>query len=177
MPHPDVKVEIAFNTSGTETWYEDSPSWTNVTSDVLTVTVERGRSRDAERFGASNAIVVLENNDRKYDPWNPSSVYYVAERPYRRNLIRNCQTYDYDYDFNYLDATSFYPNSTSMCFFEDSYYRSVTFPFPTYTYSLIYYDTVKSEDISVSASTTYTFSAYLGLDAPYTANARVFIEY
>lgn len=89
MPHPTPKVEIAFNASGTETWYENSPVWTDVTADVRSVSVSRGRSRDSERFGATNATVVLDNSSREYDPWNSLSSYWVPAVTERINLIKN----------------------------------------------------------------------------------------
>lgn len=105
MPHPTPKVEIAFNTSGTETWYEESPVWTDVTADVMSVSVTRGRSRDSERFGATNATVVLDNSSREYDPWNSSSSYWVPAVTERINLLKNSR-----FDYN-LDYPAYFPNS------------------------------------------------------------------
>jgi len=70
MPFPTPKVYIAFD----DTPYALSPTWTEVTTDVLSMSIQRGRSDDWGSFDGS-AEVVLLNTSRKYDPFNTASTY------------------------------------------------------------------------------------------------------
>lgn len=45
-----------------------APTWTEVTSDVRKVDVQRGRSNELDDFQAGRATIVLNNRGRKYDP-------------------------------------------------------------------------------------------------------------
>jgi hypothetical protein len=55
----------------------------DVTDDVRSVTVRRGRSRELERYQAGAATVTLDNKDRKYDPAAGTAVtpYGASMRP------------------------------------------------------------------------------------------------
>ena len=70
MPFPTPKVYIAFD----DTPYALSPTWTEVTTDVLSMSIDRGTDGDWSTFSGS-AQVVLLNNSRKYDPYNTASTY------------------------------------------------------------------------------------------------------
>lgn len=62
----------------------------DVTSDVQSVQIRRGRSRQLERFTAGNANVVLRNfgpSARKYDPLNTASPYYGQIVPRKQVVI------------------------------------------------------------------------------------------
>lgn len=54
---------------------------TDVTSDVQSVLINRGRSRDLETFFAGNCSVRLLNNERKYENTNTSSPYSPGIEP------------------------------------------------------------------------------------------------
>ena len=82
MPFPTPIVEIAFNDGP----YVASPTWTNVTSDVRYMTIDRGRSDDWQPFYGS-ASVVLSNLNRTYDPFNTSGTYYGKLLPRRQIRI------------------------------------------------------------------------------------------
>lgn len=71
MSYPTLKVSIAFGQGP----YQASPTWTDVTSDVRSATVRRGKSDDVEPFSSGTATVTLDNRARKYDPFNTSSPY------------------------------------------------------------------------------------------------------
>ena len=83
MPLPTPIVEIAFDDSP----YAVSPTWTAVTSYVRSMTVDRGRSDDWGDFSGS-ASVVLDNRDRRFDPFNTSGIYYGKLLPRRQIRIR-----------------------------------------------------------------------------------------
>jgi hypothetical protein len=81
MPYPTPIVEIAFDASP----YDVSPTWTNVTSWVRSLSTDRGRSDDWDDFYGS-AQVVLNNRTRLFDPYNTSGTYYGKLLP--RKQIR-----------------------------------------------------------------------------------------
>jgi hypothetical protein len=86
MSRPDTRVRIAFDLAagGVGNFFTlDDPVLgeldnapfglagdilEDVTEDVRTVTVRRGRSRELERFQAGAATIALDNSERKYDP-------------------------------------------------------------------------------------------------------------
>jgi hypothetical protein len=86
MSRPDTRVRIAFDLAagGVGDFFTlDDPVkgeldnapfglsgdiLQDVTDDVRSITVRRGRSRELERYQAGAATVVLDNKDRKYDP-------------------------------------------------------------------------------------------------------------
>ena len=54
---------------------------TDVTSDVQSVSISRGRSRDLDTFRTGNASIRLLNNERKYENINTSSPYSPGIEP------------------------------------------------------------------------------------------------
>lgn len=84
----------------------------DVTDDVRSVTIRRGRSRTLQKFTAGNATVVLDNraaNGAKYDPTNTSSPYYGSVVPGKQITITrdgivlyvgNTADWNYSYDVN-----------------------------------------------------------------------------
>lgn len=59
----------------------------DVTSDVRSVQIKRGRSRQLDRFTAGNANITLNNRTRKYDPLNTASPYYGSLIPRKQIVI------------------------------------------------------------------------------------------
>ena len=86
MPFPTPKVEIAFDDGP----YVASPTWTDVTSFVRGMGIDRGRSDDWSDFYGS-ATVVLDNRARTFDPFYTSGTYYGKLLP--RRQIRITATY------------------------------------------------------------------------------------
>lgn len=82
MPYPTPKVEIAFNDGP----YVASPTWTDVTSDVRDMSIDRGTDGDWGTF-SGNAYVTLDNRDRAYDPFYTSGAYYGKLLPRRQIRI------------------------------------------------------------------------------------------
>jgi hypothetical protein len=56
-------------------------TWTDVTSDAIDVTINRGRQQELNQFGAGTATVILDNRSRRYDP-----SYTGAGAPYNGNI-------------------------------------------------------------------------------------------
>ena len=82
MPYPVAKVYIAFDDGP----YVLSPTWTEVTSSVRSMSIDRGRSDDWSTFSGS-ASVVLNNRARLYDPFYTSGTYYGKLLPRRQIKI------------------------------------------------------------------------------------------
>lgn len=66
-------VEVGFSTSagsGTVPLGStlSSITWTDVTEYVQGVSIQRGRSNELDDFSTGSATIVLENNDRRFDP-------------------------------------------------------------------------------------------------------------
>lgn len=102
MPAPSTKVEIGFDLSalGGPFFILDDPvqgvldntTYTlggtlfyDVSDDVLRVSVNRGKSRQLDKFTAGNSAITFINQDRAYDPLNASSPYFGQIIP-RRTL-------------------------------------------------------------------------------------------
>jgi hypothetical protein len=88
MAYPVAKVYIAFNDGP----YEPTPTynpavplsgWTDVTSSVRAMSIDRGRSDDWDTFNGS-ATVVLNNLTRLYDPFYTSGTYFGKLLPRRQ---------------------------------------------------------------------------------------------
>lgn len=62
-----LKVEIGFGGDTLST-----PTWTNVTADVKSVDIVRGRTSAQDMFPPGTCQLVLDNTDFVYDPDNPS---------------------------------------------------------------------------------------------------------
>jgi hypothetical protein len=81
MPFPTTKVEISF----TATTYERNPAtWVDVTQYVRNISIRRGRSGDLEQFPTATASVILDNRDRRFDPFNTAGPYYGQLTPRRQ---------------------------------------------------------------------------------------------
>jgi hypothetical protein len=80
MAFPTTKIEIAFNDGP----YVASPTWTDVTTDVRSLSVKRGRTDDYSQFPTGSATVVLSNRTEKYNPLNTAGVYYGKLLPRRQ---------------------------------------------------------------------------------------------
>lgn len=69
MARPALTVEVAFGS----TWQTASPTWTDITADVLSVSTSTGRGRDSASLTAGAAKVVCFNPDDSYTPDLPAS--------------------------------------------------------------------------------------------------------
>lgn len=66
------KVEILFS---------GDAAYTDVTANLVSVDVVRGRSTETDIFQAGSATIILRNNDRQYDPLNTAGAYYGKIAP------------------------------------------------------------------------------------------------
>jgi hypothetical protein len=82
MPFPVAKVSVAFDDGP----YVVSPTWTDITSSVRSMSVDRGRSDDWGTITGS-ANVVLNNRERLFDPFYTSGTYYGKLLPRRQIKI------------------------------------------------------------------------------------------
>jgi hypothetical protein len=113
--YPLHKVEMSFvdNPLGADPYDYSGSSpvggWIDVTADVRSASVDRGRNNDLEKVDAGTATIVLDNRTRKYDPLNQSSVYWDSTagatllKPRRQVKIsgvypNDCTVNNYCYD-------------------------------------------------------------------------------
>lgn len=80
---PVVGVYIAFDDGP----YVASPTWTEITQYVRSVSTRRGRADDFEQFETGTAQLVLDNRARTFDPFYTSGPYYLKLTPRRQIRI------------------------------------------------------------------------------------------
>ena len=83
MGRPQITVRIAFGSNPL-----DTPVWTDVSSYVRAISMQRGRQRELDRIEAGTAHLTLSNQDGRFDPTNSSSPYWPNVKPARRINIR-----------------------------------------------------------------------------------------
>jgi hypothetical protein len=84
MAVPQLLVEVAFDAPKP---YTVNPTWTDITSDVRTISINRGRSDDFDDQFVTNATLELNNQTRKYDPFNDAGPYAGKLTPRRQIRI------------------------------------------------------------------------------------------
>ncbi len=65
--------------------------WSNITSNCIAGTIQRGRHYELDRFAAGRCSLTLRSTTRLFDPDNPSSTYYPNVVPMRQ--LRVSATY------------------------------------------------------------------------------------
>lgn len=80
MAFPTFTLEVAFVTAP----LANTPTWVDVTADLKSVSVRRGRQRELDTFDAGTATFVLDNQARKYDPTYTAGAYYGYLLPMRK---------------------------------------------------------------------------------------------
>ena len=60
---------------------------TDVTNYVASVSVNRGKSRELDRYTAGNSSVILHNDSRIFDPFNTAGIYYGQILPRKPIVI------------------------------------------------------------------------------------------
>lgn len=84
MGYPSITVEIAFATNPLAI----TPTWTDVTAYVRSMPlIRRGRQNPLTSVEAGEAIVVLDNRDRRFDPTYTSGAYYPNVLPAKKIRI------------------------------------------------------------------------------------------
>ena len=122
MAVPQTKVYIAFDlTSSGQNFFtlDDSVKGlldsvyvlggdilTDVTNYVASVSVNRGKSRELDRYTTGNATIILHNDQRTFDPFNTASIYYGNILPRKQLVVetngnRIFTGYIDDWDFSY----------------------------------------------------------------------------
>lgn len=82
------------------------PIFYDITDKVTSVSVQRGKNRQLERYNAGNATVTLINEDRTFDPLNTDSIFYGNIIPRRQIRVRSGGYNQFvglveDWNFNY----------------------------------------------------------------------------
>ncbi len=83
MGYPTTQIYIAFNDGP----YVASPTWTEITSYVREIDIQRGRNDELSNFESGNATVVLDNRSRIFDPFYTAGTYYGKLLPRRQIKI------------------------------------------------------------------------------------------
>jgi hypothetical protein len=73
----DVTVECAFG----DTPLDTTPTWTDISADVIRVSISRGRTSEFSTYSPGVATITLDNSDRTYDPEYTSGPYYGDLNP------------------------------------------------------------------------------------------------
>ena len=129
MANPETKVYIAFDltASGGSFFALNDPVrgvldseyvlggdvLVDVTNYVASVSIDRGKSRELDRFTAGQASVTLHNDDRTFDPFYSGSPFATQILPRKQvvietNGIRQFTGYIDDWDLRYeLGGKSF----------------------------------------------------------------------
>jgi len=68
----DVTIEMAFGDEPLQT----SPTWTDVTSYVREINVDRGRSSEFSTYGPGTCTLTVDNRDRRFDPEHTTGPFY-----------------------------------------------------------------------------------------------------
>lgn len=80
MAKPTVKVEVAW----TDGPYVASPTWSDITTYVRSISTSRGRTDDWQNFDSGSATLVLDNRDRRFDPTYTAGPNYGNLQPRRQ---------------------------------------------------------------------------------------------
>ena len=92
----DLDLDIGFGSGPLAA----SPTWTDVSTDIRSMTINRGRSSISQSFPAGTMTVTLDNRDGDYDPNNSSSPHSPNLKlgtPVRVQATYNMTTYDLFY--------------------------------------------------------------------------------
>lgn len=84
MSTPAPTVRIAFSNNP----FDSSVSWDDVSSDVISVNIKKGRQHELGRIETGEATVVLLNTSGNYWPNNSEGDYYPNIKPLKRINIR-----------------------------------------------------------------------------------------
>lgn len=144
MSIPTTKVEIGFDLTDTgagpyltlddpvagklddSDWVLGGTLFFDVTSDVKSVAIRRGKNQDFDVFDPGLLNVVFDNNDRTYDPTYTSSPYYGQIIPKRQIRISHNGEFSFvgvidDWNLNYeskQDATASASASDAFSYFK-----------------------------------------------------------
>ena len=83
MAVPSIEVSIAFATDPAAT-----PTWTDVTSYVQSVTWRRGRAHELDQYATGQLGLLLDNRDRRFEPEYAGSPYAPNVVPMRRVRVQ-----------------------------------------------------------------------------------------
>lgn len=71
---------------GSTTYLLGGTTFYDITEDITSFNINRGKSRQLDRYNAGRASIQLNNMDRKYDPLNADGIYFgqiIPRRPIR----------------------------------------------------------------------------------------------
>ena len=90
----DLTVEVGFDSNP----FDDSQSFTDISSYVRSFSTKRGRTNELGQFVAGTCSLVLSNADNRFNPTNTSSPYYDSSNSITKiqpfKVVRISATYD-----------------------------------------------------------------------------------
>lgn len=92
MAFPTVTVQAAWATAP----FATTPTWTDISTYVLSGTTSRGRSSNLSRVDAGSLALPLDDADHRFDPFNTGSAYYPNVKPAKKvrvSCVFNAVTY------------------------------------------------------------------------------------
>lgn len=81
---PVIEAAVAFESDP----FDASPTWTDITDDVLELHTHRGRQHELDRMEAGTAVLVLNNSHGNYWPYNTGGSYYPYVKPAKKMRIK-----------------------------------------------------------------------------------------
>lgn len=81
-----IFVEVAF--TNTPLTANASCTWVDITDDVRSVSIRRGRDSELGTYSPGNCSLILDNRSRQYDPSNTTGAYYGNLLPMRKVRVR-----------------------------------------------------------------------------------------
>lgn len=97
---PTIYLEVAFTTGP-----KDSPVWERIPlTDIRSIDINRGRSRELDQFQAGRMSVVLDNRDRHYDPQFTTGPNFGNVQPMKRIRLRAVWDTTYDLFSGFVDS-------------------------------------------------------------------------
>lgn len=86
MSSPTFSLGVAFNPANGP--LDTNPTWTELSGDMETLAVARGRQTEDDTAATGTCTAVLSDDDRRYDPNNSASPYYPNVLPMRPMFVQ-----------------------------------------------------------------------------------------
>jgi|TARA_B100001093_G_scaffold520478_1_gene616482 hypothetical protein len=101
----DLTVEVGFASDP----FDSSQTFTDISSYVREISIDRGRQHDLDEFQTGVATVLVNNIDDRFNPLNTSSAYYPNIKPFKQ--IKISATYSGSTKVLYRGFIQSYPES------------------------------------------------------------------
>ncbi len=174
MPYPNAYVEVDFDRGP---YAFSGFVWTDVTSYVRAINITRGRTDELSNFESGNASIVLDNRDRRFDPFHATGPYYGKLLPRRHIRVRGSNG-----PKNFVDNASFEQSTSGWASLGTTITRSTnaysgSYALQVTTSNAVVDVGVECSRVYVTAGQTYNFSAYFRNIAGATRFHRIDVQW